>query len=82
MDELLEKITDMEQRYLRLKAVQEERLKRKQELEQECIEKGFNPKTIQDEVAKLEEQKTLISKQLEEKLSLFEALLAEYDDKA
>lgn len=79
MEELLEKVNSLEQRYLSIKAVLEERKRRKKELEDECRAKGFDPDDLSSEISKLELEKQAITLQLEEKLKLLEKEIEKYE---
>ena len=79
IDNILERATSLEQRYLSVKAVLEERGRRKEELEKECLEKGYDPNSLEEEIEKLEKKRDEISSQLREKLDALEDELKKYE---
>lgn len=79
IEDIQNRVTSLEKRFLSLEAVISERQKRKQDLEKECLEKGFDPNNLEEEIQNLERLKATTAQTLIEKLNKLEGELEVYE---
>lgn len=78
LDDILNKVTSLQERLLNLKAVILEREKRKNELELECLSKGYEIQNLNTTIKDLETQTEKASMEITDLVTKLEKELKEY----
>ena len=82
IETLIERLKNLQARYLTTNAVLEDRRKRKEALEAECRSQGIDPTKIPETIQELKAKQQELVEELEEQMNILEQKLNEYNNEA